>query len=51
MLSSAVPQPEGFAWLAQEIFADDYRGAAVTFRGQFRTPDGHGPSPGCSCGS
>ena len=39
MLSSAVPQPEGFAWLAQEIFADDYRGTAVTFRGQFRTPD------------
>ncbi len=39
VLSSAVPQPEGFAWLAQEIFADDYRGTSVTFRGQFRTPD------------
>jgi hypothetical protein len=39
MLSSAVPQPDGFAWLAQEIFADDYRGTTVTFRGQFRTPD------------
>jgi RNA polymerase sigma factor (sigma-70 family) len=39
VLSAAVPQPEGFAWLAQEIFADDYRGAAVTFRGQFRTSD------------
>ena len=38
MLSAAVPQPEGFAWLAQEIFADDYRGTSVTFRGQFRTP-------------
>jgi len=38
-LSAAVPRPEGFAWLAQEIFADDYRGAAVTFRGLFRTPD------------
>ena len=37
-LSSAVPQPEGFAWLVQEIFADDHRGTAVTFRGQFRTP-------------
>ena len=37
-LSSAVPQPEGFAWLAQEIFADDYRGATLTFRGQFRAP-------------
>jgi hypothetical protein len=39
MLSAAVPQPDGFAWLAQEIFADDYRGTTVTFRGQFRTPD------------
>jgi RNA polymerase sigma-70 factor (ECF subfamily) len=38
VLSSAVPQPEGFAWLAQEIFADDYRGTTVTFHGQFRTP-------------
>jgi RNA polymerase sigma-70 factor (ECF subfamily) len=38
VLSSAVPQPEGFAWLVQEIFADDYRGATVTFRGQFRAP-------------
>ena len=37
-LSAAVPEPEGFAWLAQEIFADDYRGTTVTFRGQFRTP-------------
>ena len=39
VLSAAAAQPEGFAWLAQEIYADDYRGAAVTFRGQFRTPD------------
>ena len=39
VLSAAVPQPEGFAWLAQEIFADDYRGTTVTFRGQFRTSD------------
>ncbi len=37
MLSSAVPQPEGFAMLGQEIFADDYRGAEVVFRGEFRT--------------
>lgn len=36
VLSAAVPRPEGFAWLAQEIFADDYRGTAITFRGQFR---------------
>jgi hypothetical protein len=42
VLSAAVPQPQGFAWLAQEIFADDYRGTAVTFRGQFRTPEGTG---------
>jgi hypothetical protein len=42
VLSAAVPEPEGFAWLGQEIFADDYRGAAVTFRGQFRTPDADG---------
>ena len=39
VLSSAVAPPEGFAWLAQEIYADDYRGVAVTFRGQFRAPD------------
>jgi hypothetical protein len=42
VLSAAVPQPEGFAWLAQEIFADDYRGATATFRGQFRAPAGAG---------
>jgi RNA polymerase sigma factor CnrH len=42
VLSAAVPQPEGFAWLAQEIFADDYRGAEVVFRGQFRTLEGAG---------
>jgi len=42
VLSAAAPQPEGFAWLAQEIFADDYRGTAVTFRGQFRTPGATG---------
>jgi hypothetical protein len=44
VLVAAVPQPEGFAWLAQEIFADDYRGAAVTFRGQFRVPGTTGRS-------
>jgi hypothetical protein len=37
-----VPQHEGFAWLAQEIFADDYRGATITFRGQVRSPDTNG---------
>jgi len=43
VLSAAVPAPEGFAFLAQEIFADDYRGAAVVFRGRLRaqgTADG-----------
>ena len=44
VLSAAVPQPEGFAWLAQEIYAEDYRGTAVTFRGQFRTVEGTGPA-------
>jgi RNA polymerase sigma factor (sigma-70 family) len=42
VLSAAVSQPEGFAWLAQEIFADDYRGSTVTFRGQCRTPSATG---------
>ena len=33
-----MPQPEGFAWLIQEIFADDYRGTTITVRGDFRAP-------------
>jgi hypothetical protein len=37
VLSASVRQPAGFAWLAQEIFADDYREATVAFRGQVRT--------------
>jgi hypothetical protein len=37
VLVSAVPQPSGSAVVFQEIYADDYRGAAVTFRGQLRT--------------
>jgi hypothetical protein len=36
VLSAAVPRPEGFAVLAQEMFADDYLGAVIAFRGQFR---------------
>jgi RNA polymerase sigma factor (sigma-70 family) len=39
VLSAAVPRPEGFAFLAQEMLADDYLGAVVVFRGQFRTED------------
>jgi RNA polymerase sigma-70 factor, ECF subfamily len=38
-VSSAVPEPEGFALLRQAMFADDYRGAAVVFRGEFRVTD------------
>jgi hypothetical protein len=37
VLASAVPQPSGFAVLVQTIYAEDYHGAAVTFRGQLRT--------------
>jgi len=37
VLSATVPQPAGFAFLGQEMFADDYRGDAVTFCGEFRT--------------
>jgi RNA polymerase sigma factor (sigma-70 family) len=39
VLSSAVPKPAGFAFLGQEIYADDYRGATITFSGEFRTDD------------
>jgi hypothetical protein len=37
ILASAVPEPAGFAVVFQEIYADDYRGGTVTFRGQLRT--------------
>ena len=37
VLASAVPEPPGFAVLVQEIYADDYHGRSVTFRGQLRT--------------
>jgi hypothetical protein len=37
VLSSAVPRPARSAALIQSIFADDYRGATVTFRGEIRT--------------
>ena len=37
VLSSAVPRPAGSAALVQSIFADDYRGATVTFSGEIRT--------------
>jgi hypothetical protein len=44
VLASAVPEPSGSAVLFQEIYADDYRGAAVTFRGQLRTTGVVGPA-------
>ena len=34
ILSSTVPRPAGSAALVQAIYADDYRGATVTFRGE-----------------
>jgi hypothetical protein len=37
VLVATVPGPAGSAVLAQSIYADDYRGAAVAFRGQLRT--------------
>jgi hypothetical protein len=40
VLSSAVPRPAGSAALVQAIFADDYRGGTVIFRGEIRTKHG-----------
>jgi RNA polymerase sigma factor (sigma-70 family) len=37
ILAATGPEPAGFAILAQDIFADDYRGRAVTFRAELRT--------------
>jgi RNA polymerase sigma-70 factor (ECF subfamily) len=42
ILAAAVPEPAGFAFLAQEIDADDYRGRTVTFRGELRTAKADG---------
>ena len=39
ILTAAVPEPAGFAFLSQEINADDYRGRAVVFRGALRSTD------------
>jgi hypothetical protein len=36
VLAAAVPDPSGFAVLIQEIYAEDYLGRTVTFRGQLR---------------
>jgi RNA polymerase sigma-70 factor (ECF subfamily) len=42
ILAAAVPEPAGFAFLAQEIEPDDYRGRTVTFRGELRTDKADG---------
>jgi RNA polymerase sigma factor (sigma-70 family) len=43
VIFSTVPEPAGFAFLGQEVYADDYRGATVIFRGEVRlTADGPG---------
>jgi hypothetical protein len=39
ILSAAVPEPAGFAFLSQPIFADDYRGRTIVFRADLRTTD------------
>jgi RNA polymerase sigma-70 factor (ECF subfamily) len=39
VLSAAVPEPAGFAFLGQEIYADDYLGRTVVFRGRVRVQD------------
>jgi hypothetical protein len=37
VLAATVPEPTGSAVLVQAIYAEDYRGRTVTFRGQLRT--------------
>ncbi len=37
ILAATVPEPAGFAFLGQRIFADDYRDRTVAFRGDLRT--------------
>jgi hypothetical protein len=44
VLSSAVPRPAGSAAVVQAIFADDYRGSTVVFRGEIRTEPRTGPA-------
>ncbi len=39
ILTAAVPEPAGFAFLGQEIEPDDYRGHAVTFHVDLRSTD------------
>jgi RNA polymerase sigma-70 factor, ECF subfamily len=37
IVAAAMPEPAGFAFLAQEIEPDDYRGCTVTLSGELRT--------------
>jgi RNA polymerase sigma factor (sigma-70 family) len=39
ILTAAGPEPAGFAYLSQEIEAEDYHDRTVTFRGDLRTAD------------
>jgi len=39
ILTAAVPEPAAFAFLNQEIYAEDYYDRTVTFRGDLRTTD------------
>jgi hypothetical protein len=49
-LASAASRPAGSALLLQEIYAEDYRGGAVTFSGEIRTDDLTAQA-GCGCWS
>ena len=42
ILAADGPEPAGFAFLAQEIEPDDYRGRTVIFRGELRTAQADG---------
>jgi len=39
VLAATIPEPAGSAVLVQAVYAEDYRGRTVTFRGQLRTTD------------
>jgi hypothetical protein len=43
-LAATVPEPSGSAALVQAVYADDYRGATVTFHAELRTTDVAGPA-------
>jgi len=39
VLAATIPEPAGSAVLVQAVYAEDYRGRTVTFRGRLRTTD------------